>query len=69
MSHVRTSLASGAVALTGVAGPVVVTLLPPTNGTSSGCVTVTRELARDPADYVNVHNMPFPGGALRGQLG
>ena len=58
----------------GSAGPVVVGLMPPTNGSSSACVTVSRELAReiirDPADYyVNVHNMPFPGGALRGQLG
>ena len=57
----------------GVAGPVVVPLAPPRNGGSSGCVTVSRELARDivrhPADYyVNVHNQDFPGGALRGQL-
>lgn len=58
----------------GAAGPVVVALLPPTDGSSSGCVTVSRELAKeilkDPADYyVNVHNAEFPGGALRGQLG
>jgi hypothetical protein len=35
---------------------------------------VTRELAKEIAKnpenyYVNVHNMEFPGGALRGQLG
>ena len=58
----------------GVAGPVVVPLAPPTAGTSEGCITVTRELAqqliRDPASfYVNIHNAPFPTGALRGQLG
>ena len=58
----------------GQAGPVVVGLMAPTSGESSGCVTVTRELAKeilkDPADYyVNVHNAEFPGGAVRGQLG
>ena len=57
----------------GVAGPVVVNLLPPTNGSSGGCVEVGRAEAKDilknPADYyVNVHNVKFPGGALRGQL-
>lgn len=54
-------------------GPVVVPLTPPTDGDSEGCVSVTRELAKEilknPADYyVNVHNGPFPAGALRGQL-
>jgi hypothetical protein len=53
----------------GVAGPVVVPL-----GTDAGCVTAERDLIRDiirnPSNYyVNVHNMPFPAGALRGQLG
>jgi hypothetical protein len=57
----------------GQAGPVVVGLMPPTNGAASGCVSVARELARDilmnPANYyVNVHNAEFPAGALRGQL-
>lgn len=58
----------------GVAGPVVVPLDPPTSGNSSGCERISRELALDivasPEDYyVNVHNEPFPGGAIRGQLG
>ena len=55
------------------AGPIVVHLAAPTGGTSSGCAEVTRalaqELIRTPgAFYVNVHNAPFPGGAVRGQL-
>lgn len=57
----------------GQAGPVVVPLAPPTDGSSSGCATVERELAKEilknPSDYyVNVHNAEFPTGALRGQL-
>ncbi len=57
----------------GEAGPVVVGLEPPTDGSSSGCATVERALAKDilknPADYyVNVHNAEYPAGALRGQL-
>jgi len=55
-------------------GPIVVPLVAPTSGTSSGCASVTRALAqemiRNPgAFYVNVHNTPFPPGAIRGQLG
>lgn len=57
----------------GVAGPIVVALKPPTNGFSSGCARISRALSRDlrlhPGQYyVNVHNVPFPDGALRGQL-
>ena len=57
----------------GVAGPVVVGLQAPTDGSSGGCVEVGRALAKDilknPADYyVNVHNAEYPAGALRGQL-
>lgn len=61
------------VAPVGVAGPVVVPLVPPTSGTSSGCANVDRALIKaiiqDPsAYYVNVHNADYPAGALRGQL-
>lgn len=61
-------------AFAGSAGPAVVPLAPPTNGFSSGCVTITRELAKaivkNPEGYyVNVHNADYPAGALRGQLG
>ena len=57
----------------GVAGSIVVALAAPSDGDSSGCVSVTRKLAleilKDPADYyVNVHNAAFPAGAVRGQL-
>ena len=61
-------------AAAGVAGPVVIALSAPTGGTSQGCVTVTRDFAKEfiknPSDYyVNVHNAEFPRGAVRGQLG
>jgi hypothetical protein len=59
--------------LRGEAGPVVAPLKPPTDGSSSGCVEITRalslELREHPARYyVNVHNEPYPAGAIRGQL-
>lgn len=61
------------VAPVGVPGPVVVPLIAPTSGSSSGCASVDRALVKailqDPeAYYVNVHNAEFPGGAVRGQL-
>jgi CHRD domain-containing protein len=57
----------------GVAGPPVVTLKPPTDGSSSGCEEITRSLSRALREhpgqyYVNVHNEPYPDGAIRGQL-
>ena len=58
----------------GEAGGVVVGLEElPTDGTSSGTVVVDRDEAKDilktPENYyVNVHNEPYPGGAVRGQL-
>jgi hypothetical protein len=61
------------VAPAGSAGPVVIPTPPTSDTGGSGCVTADRELIRailvDPsAYYFNVHNDPFPGGALRGQL-
>ena len=58
----------------GTPGPVVIGLAVPSSGTSQGCVTVSREFAKEfiknPSDYyVNVHNAEFRGGAVRGQLG
>ena len=58
----------------GEAGPAVVTLQPPTHGESGACAEAEAELAREIAAaperfYVNVHNAPFPAGAVRGQLG
>jgi CHRD domain len=56
----------------GSAGDIVVTLTPPTGGSSSGCVvdpTQAQAIADDPSGYyVNVHNAEFPNGAIRGQL-
>jgi hypothetical protein len=68
----------------GVAGPIVVALRAPTKGFSADCIrtvpddqntmdTLTdSELAAIKANpsqfYVNVHNDPFPAGAIRGQL-
>lgn len=57
----------------GSAGPVVVHLAKPTNGSSSATIEVPRELIDDirknPSHYyVNVHNQPYPAGAVRGQL-
>ncbi len=61
----------------GVAGPVVVDLMPTfdADGNASACVHATnRALAKAIVTmpwnyYVNVHNATFPAGALRGQLG
>ena len=55
-------------------GAVVVPLDAPTSGSASGCVTdLDRKLLvsilRNPGTYyVNVHNEPFPGGAISGTL-
>ena len=57
----------------GQAGPVVVTLQPPSGGSSQGCVSadgalVGRIIADPGGFYVNVHNPAYPNGAVRGQL-
>lgn len=60
-------------AAVGSPGPVVVPLDAPTSGFAANCATVAPALAQElvstpEAFYVNVHNAPFPGGAIRGQL-
>ena len=55
------------------AGPPVVFLDPPVDGTATGCVAVdpaTIQAIRQnpPGYYVNVHNAVYPSGAVRGQL-
>lgn len=55
----------------GVAGPVVVPLAPLGANIAEGCVSSgeVSDIVNNPEDYyVNVHNAPFPDGALRGQL-
>ncbi|WP_437731064.1 CHRD domain-containing protein [Sorangium sp. So ce1335] len=57
----------------GRAGRGVITLMPPTGGSSTGCVPAARDDLRallvDPARYyVAVRTADFPEGALRGQL-
>jgi hypothetical protein len=57
----------------GQPGGIVVPLSPPTSGSSSGCTTANPALIADIIEnpeeyYVNVHNVDFPAGAIRGQL-
>ena len=57
----------------GVAGPVVTELEAPAFGVSGGCTTadpalVSKLVANPSLYYVNVHNVPYPDGAIRGQL-
>ncbi|MBZ0299976.1 MAG: CHRD domain-containing protein [Anaerolineae bacterium] len=61
------------IAPAGVPGPVVVPLIAPTSGSSSGCVSadpaLIKAIRQHPDNYyVNVHNADYPPGAVRGQL-
>jgi CHRD domain len=52
---------------------IAVTLSPPTSGSSSGCMTVDKELLQEivsrPASfYVNVHTLTHPDGQVQGRL-
>jgi hypothetical protein len=55
------------------AGPIVVELKAPTDGSSEGCKAISKQLSKKLREhpsryYVNVHNEPYPDGAIRGQL-
>ena len=57
----------------GVSGPIVIPLPAPPLGASTACVDVTSRqaaalISKPSAYYYNVHNGPFPAGALRGQF-
>lgn len=57
----------------GAVGPIRLTLEPPMLGASNGCVPVEETLLRDIISrpgryYIDLHNVQFPGGAVRGQL-
>jgi hypothetical protein len=69
----------------GVNGPIVIALMPPTDGVSFDCIQAVSNdtpntpavllqseldaiIANPAAFYSNVHNAPFPAGAIRGQL-
>jgi hypothetical protein len=59
----------------GISGGIVITLAAPDeSGLSQGCssadgATIDAVVADPAGYYVNVHNIPYPAGAIRGQLG
>src|SRR5216683_4537251 len=75
-SHpIAAQIQHGEVGISGQAGPVTINLTPPTNGSSSDCVTIDTGLAANGlatypfAYYVTIVTTEFPQGAVRGQLG
>ena len=66
-AHIHTGFA-------GANGPILVNFSPTfVNGVATGTVaadatTISNIINNAPGFYVNVHNAPFPGGAVRGQL-
>ena len=57
----------------GKEGPPLVSLTPPSSGSSKECAPLERDkildIIKSPGNYyVNVHNAEFPKGAVRGQL-
>jgi hypothetical protein len=57
----------------GTTGPIVLTLKPRHDGESRGCASMPQDMIAEfkvqPADfYVDIHNVEYPEGALRGQL-
>jgi hypothetical protein len=69
LAHIHTGTA-------GIKGAIKITLTPPAAGnpgSSSGCLVTTaaviNQIKGNPTGfYINVHNMEFPDGAVRGQL-
>jgi hypothetical protein len=53
----------------GVNGPIVVPLSPIASGCTTADQRLIRDIVKNPEQYyVNLHNTPYPGGAIRGQL-